>query len=250
MVELRSPLVDEPTGPLPDGFPAYFVASVSRPSVDLAVLDDLLRTTAVTFDAACGYLTADTTGMLGVYGVSDPVREQVRRAHLSVPSAHRDHPRRALGQRVRLRPRGRGRWCRRAAPTPLRVEPIDGSDLWWLQLAAGRGPRRRRQRRLGHAGRHAAPAQRQPWPDQANECLGSDDSTAVTLGIRWVTRRSPARRSAGICGGAVFGAIWLKDPVQDPQDTPSPTASSRTAPGWRTRPPVSSRAVAAPCTAR
>ena len=31
-VELRSPLVNEPTGPLPNGYPAYFVVQVDRPA--------------------------------------------------------------------------------------------------------------------------------------------------------------------------------------------------------------------------
>ena len=141
-VELRSPLVDEPTGRLPNGFPAYFIASVSRPSEGqppVAMLMDLMRSTAARFDAACGFLTADTAGLLRTYGVSDSPYESRSGAHT--------YPHRRLDEITRGM-----HWCNIFSTRHLdaaggvealretglfhRIEPIDGSDLWWLQLTA------------------------------------------------------------------------------------------------------------------
>jgi hypothetical protein len=140
-VELRSTLVDEPTGPLPNGYPANFVVQVDRPAAagTRELLADLLRTTATTFDAVSGYLTADTTGMLGTYAVSDSPYES--RAGVNT------YPYRRLDEITRGMHWGNlwtsghlsavgGAGTLRESGAFHRVEPVAGSDLWWLQLTA------------------------------------------------------------------------------------------------------------------
>jgi hypothetical protein len=140
-VELRSPLVDEPTGPLPNGFPAYFVVQVDRPAPagTPEQLAGLLRATAATFDAVSGFLTADTAGLLGTYAVRDSPYES--------RSGANNHPYRRLDGITRGMHWGNvwtsghlaaagGVDALRESGAFHRVEPIVGSDLWWLQLTA------------------------------------------------------------------------------------------------------------------
>ncbi|MCP3797734.1 hypothetical protein NLX83_00530 [Allokutzneria sp. A3M-2-11 16] len=140
-VELRSPLVDEPTGPLPNGFPAHFAAQVDRPAAAETpeLLADLLRTTAATFGAVSGFLTADTVGMLGTYAVNASPYES--------RSVANTHPYRRLDEITRGVHWGNvwtsghlaavgGASALRESGAFARVEPIVDSDLWWLQLTA------------------------------------------------------------------------------------------------------------------
>jgi hypothetical protein len=139
-VELRSSLVDEPTGPLPNGYPAHFAVQINRPAAPETPeqLADLLQATATTFDAVSGFLTADTTGMLGTYAVNASPFESRSVALMAPPYRRLDEITRGMHwgnvwTSGHLAAVG-GADALRSSGAFHRVEHIPGSDLWWLQL--------------------------------------------------------------------------------------------------------------------
>jgi hypothetical protein len=143
----------------------------------MGMLADLLRTTAATFDAVSGFLTADIAGLLGTYAARDSPYES-RSGALTYPCRRLDEITRGMhwGNVWTA-----GHLAAVGGPDALcesgefhAVEPVAGSDLWWLRLTADPDE-------LDHAHvDRAAWVTRAVMPRRPNGNIGLTDRVAVS----------------------------------------------------------------------